>query len=52
MQRKLDDLKFLVNGLQAPLRATLARVNPSATYSGREYPRRPPAVSLRYGSCI
>jgi hypothetical protein len=48
MQRKLDGIKFLINGLQAPLRATLMRMNEGATYVKKGGPNLPPTISLRF----
>jgi hypothetical protein len=48
LKRKLDGIKFLINGLQAPLRATLMRMNAGATYVAKGGPNLPPVISLRF----
>jgi hypothetical protein len=47
LQQRLEGIRFLVNGLQAPLRATLMRMNPNATYAAKGGPSLPPSVSFR-----
>ena len=49
---KLDQLNFLINGLQAPLRATLMRLNPAATYVAKGGANLPPSVSFRFGHSV
>jgi hypothetical protein len=48
LKRKLDGIKFLINGLQAPLRATLMRMNEGATYVAKGGPNLPPSISLKF----
>ncbi|MDR3672236.1 MAG: hypothetical protein P4L36_15415 [Holophaga sp.] len=48
LQRKLEGIQFLINGLQAPLRATLMRLNEGATYVAKGGPNLPPVISLRF----
>ena len=50
LKRKLESIQFLINGLQAPLRATLMRLNQGATYVARGGPNLPPTISLRLRS--
>jgi hypothetical protein len=52
LRAKLDRLSFLINGLQAPLRATLMRLNPDATYVARGGASLPPSVSFRFGHSV
>ena len=49
LKRKLERLGVLVHGLQAPLRATLMRLNPGATYAAKGGAALPRTVSLRFG---
>jgi len=49
--QRLQNLGVLLNGLQAPLRATLMRLDPGATYAAKGY-RLPPLVSQRFGNCV
>lgn len=51
LQQRLANLGMLVNGLQAPLRATLMRMDPGATYAAKGY-QMPTTVSQRFGSCV
>jgi hypothetical protein len=51
LKGKLDGIKFLINGLQAPLRATLQRLNPGATY-GRGGPGLPSLISSRIATRV
>jgi len=48
LQRQLDGIKVLINGLQAPLRATLMRLNQGATYMAKGGPNLPPTISLKF----
>jgi hypothetical protein len=48
LKRKLDGIRFLINGLQAPLRATLSRMNAGATYVAKGGPNLPATISLRF----
>jgi hypothetical protein len=48
LQRKLDGIKFLINGLNAPLRATLMRLNQGGTYVAKGGPNLPSVISLRF----
>jgi hypothetical protein len=48
LKRQLDGIKFLINGLQAPLRATLMRMNEGATYVAKGGPNLPPTISLKF----
>ena len=50
LKHKLDGIKHLINGLQAPLRATLMRLNPGATYAAKGGPNLPTSISFRYGT--
>ena len=50
LQGKLDSIKFLINGLHAPLRATLQRLNPGATYAAKGGPLLPSTISYRFGT--
>ena len=52
LRGKLDGLKFLVNGLHAPLRATLQRLNPGTTYGAKGGPSLPPTISYRFGTRV
>jgi len=52
LKGKLDAIQFLINGLHAPLRATLQRLNPGATYAPRGGPSLPPSISYRYGTRV
>ena len=52
LKRKLDGIKVLINGLQAPLRATLMRLNPGATYAARGGPNLPSSISFRFGTRV
>ena len=52
LKRKLDGIQFLINGLHAPLRATLQRLNPGATYAARGGPSLPPSLSCHYGARV
>jgi len=47
LKQKLDGLRFLINGLQAPLRATLMRLNEGGTYAAKGGPNLPTTISLR-----
>jgi hypothetical protein len=47
ISRKLDGIRFLINGLQAPLRATLMRLDPAATYVKQGGPNLPPTISSK-----
>jgi hypothetical protein len=48
IKRKLEGIQFLINGLQAPLRATLMRMNQGATYVAKGGPNLPSTISLRF----
>jgi hypothetical protein len=48
LKRKLEGIKFLIQGLQAPLRATLMRMNEGACYAKQGGPNLPPSISLRF----
>jgi hypothetical protein len=48
LQRRLESIRFLINGLQAPLRATLMRLNQGATYVAKGGPNLPASISLRF----
>jgi hypothetical protein len=52
LRKKLDGLKFLINGLQAPLRATLMRLNPGATYMAKGGVRLPGTISFRVANNV
>ena len=52
LKRKLDGIKFLISGLQAPLRATLMRLNQGATYAPKGGPNLPTTISLRFGGRV
>ncbi len=52
LKRKLAGIKFLINGLHAPLRATLQRLNPGATYAARGGPCLPATISSRPGTRV
>jgi len=47
LKQKLDGIRFLINGLQAPLRATLMRLNEGGTYAAKGGPNLPTTISLR-----
>jgi hypothetical protein len=47
MKRRLSNIKELIHGLQAPLRATLMGLDQSASYQNRGGARLPAAVSFR-----
>lgn len=49
LREKLERLKFLINGLQAPVRATLMRLVPEATYVAKGGANLPALVSFRPG---
>ena len=51
LQQRLEGLSVLLNGLHAPLRATLMRLDPGATYAAKGY-RAPSMISQRFGSCV
>lgn len=48
LKRKLEGIQFLIKGLQAPLRATLMRLNQGGTYAAKGGPNLPTTISLRY----
>ncbi len=52
LKTKLDAIQFLINGLHAPLRATLQRLNPGATYAPKGGPYLPPSISFRVGTRV
>jgi hypothetical protein len=52
LNRKLERLRVLINGLHAPLRATLMRLDRTATYAAQGAYRLTPAVSRRFGGCV
>lgn len=52
LKRTLDGIKHLINGLQAPLRATLMRLNPGVTYAAKGGPNLPPTISFRFGTKV
>jgi len=52
LQGKLGGIKFLISGLHAPLRATLQRLNPGATYAARGGPNLPALISSRVGTRV
>lgn len=52
LKGKLDSLKFLINGLQAPLRATLMRMDQGPTYAIKGGANLPSTISLRFGSSV
>jgi hypothetical protein len=52
LKGKLDGIKFLINGLQAPLRATLHRLNPGVTYAAKGGPNLPSTLSFRFGTRV
>jgi hypothetical protein len=47
LNRKLQGIQFLINGLQAPLHATLTHLHQGATYVKRGGPNLPPTISIR-----
>jgi hypothetical protein len=52
LQLRLQGLGVLLDGLHAPLRATLMRLDPGATYAPKGGYRAPTTVSQRFGSCV
>jgi hypothetical protein len=52
LRQKLEALKFLINGLQAPVRATLMRLAPEATYVAKGGANLPALVSFRPGQSV
>lgn len=52
LKHKLDGIKFLINGLQAPLRATLMRLNQGGTYAAKGDASLPTTISLRFRGCV
>jgi len=52
LKLRLEGLSFLINGLQAPVRATLMRLNPGATYVAKGGANLPPSVSFRFGHSV
>lgn len=52
LQGKLGGIQFLIGGLQAPLRATLQRMNPGATYAARGGPSLPSLISSRIATRV
>jgi len=48
VQGRLDAIRFLINGLHAPLRATLMRLNEGGTYLAKGGPNLPPTISLKF----
>lgn len=52
MKERLERLRFLINGLQAPVRATLMRLAPEATYVAKGGANLPQLVSFRPGQNI
>jgi hypothetical protein len=52
LKSQLAAILFLINGLQAPLRATLMRLNEGATYVAKGGSALPTTVSLRFGNSI
>jgi len=49
IKRKLESIRFLINGLQAPVRATLMRLHQGATYIKQGGPSLPPTISFKHG---
>lgn len=52
LQRRLDGIRFLVNGLHAPVRATLMRLTQSHTYAARGGASLPGSISLRLSQSV
>jgi len=52
LKGRLDSIRFLISGLQAPLRATLMRLNQGSTYAAKGGPNLPPTISLRFGRSV
>ena len=52
LKRQLDAIRFLINGLQAPLRATLMRMSQEPTYAAKGGANLPPTISVRFGTSV
>ena len=52
IKSKLGGIQFLVSGLEAPLRATLMRLNQPATYRAKGAHALPKVVSFRFGQSV
>jgi hypothetical protein len=52
LQQRLQNLGVLLQGLHAPLQATLMRLDPGATYAAKGGYRATAMVSQRFGGCV
>jgi hypothetical protein len=52
LKERLARLTFLINGLHAPVRATLMRMSPEATYVAKGGANLPQVVSFRSGQSV